>query len=110
MILSEIAGIPGTRQSTELLRLVSLIGPSWRYVIGSAGGPNGVQRLAIIYDENRVTAVRTWEIPVERRRSKMQMFLIETPWSASSEQKLGLKTAPIFSSSRYISRQAKTKI
>jgi len=64
IMLSEIAGVPGQRTSLELERLKALLGPTWKYAIGSSGGINGAQRVAILYDEARVEAISIDELTV----------------------------------------------
>ncbi len=64
IMLSEIAGVPGQRTSVELDRLKGLLGPSWKYAIGSSGGINGAQRVAILYDDARVEAISIEEISI----------------------------------------------
>jgi len=64
VMLSEIAGIPSQRSSIELDRLKVILGPSWKYVIGSSGGINGAQRVAILYDEARVEAISSGELVI----------------------------------------------
>lgn len=66
LMLSEIAGIPGTQKSSELDRLCRFAGPSWAYIIGTTGGRNGTQRVAIMYDMNRVTLISSWELVIPR--------------------------------------------
>lgn len=66
VLLSEIAGVPGQRTSVELDRLKGLLGPTWKYAIGSSGGINGGQRVAILYDDARVEALSIDELPVPR--------------------------------------------
>ena len=66
IMLSEIAGVPGQRTSLELERLKALLGPTWKYAIGSTGGINGAQRVAILYDDARVEALSIDEIAVPR--------------------------------------------
>lgn len=66
IMLSEIAGVPGQRTSMELDRLTGLLGSSWKYTIGSSGGINGAQRVAILYDEARVEALLLDEIMIPK--------------------------------------------
>lgn len=66
ILLSEIAGVPGQRTSLELERLKTLLGPTWKYAIGSSGGLNGAQRVAILFDDARVEALSVDELVVPK--------------------------------------------
>jgi exonuclease III len=89
LMLSEISGVPGQRQSSELQRLCTYVGPSWAYIIGSSGGRNGSQRVAIIYDQNRVEKISDWEYQIPRREVQGEDVFDRDPLVGYFRAKIG---------------------
>lgn len=65
LILNEINGISGERRSTELDRLVGLLGDTWKYELTLSGG---AQRVAILFDSASVRREACQEFVVAQER------------------------------------------
>ena len=67
LVLNEVDGGRGQRTSQELDDLVHILGPSWRYVIGTTGGREQNQRLALLWDDSFASLDAHEEIAVPKK-------------------------------------------